>query len=75
MWIAHGVTKFFFIIQSFSKEFDAMLRIYENDRHIDVERVHWGVLPTASNISSDDDPNGNVNRGEVLLQFIYFHLI
>uniref|UniRef100_A0A0M3IGF0 Glycosyltransferase family 92 protein n=1 Tax=Ascaris lumbricoides TaxID=6252 RepID=A0A0M3IGF0_ASCLU len=67
MWIAHGVTKFFFIIQSFSEEFDAMLRIYENDRHIDVERVHWGVLPTASNISADDDPNGNVNRGEQVL--------
>uniref|UniRef100_A0A914ZQI6 Glycosyltransferase family 92 protein n=1 Tax=Parascaris univalens TaxID=6257 RepID=A0A914ZQI6_PARUN len=67
MWIAHGVTKFFFIIQSFSKEFDAMLRIYENDHRIDVERVHWGVLPTVSNISTDDDPNGNVNRGEQVL--------
>ncbi|VDM26769.1 unnamed protein product [Toxocara canis] len=64
-WIAHGATKFFIVFQSSSTEFDAMLRIYENDERIDVERVHWGVLPTAANISLEEDPNGNVNRAEV----------
>ncbi|VDM46846.1 unnamed protein product [Toxocara canis] len=64
-WIAHGATKFFIILQSSSEEFDAMLRIYENDVHIDVERVHWGLLPIATNTTPQDDPNGQIYLGEV----------
>ncbi|KHN85145.1 UPF0392 protein [Toxocara canis] len=66
-WIAHGATKFFIILQSSSEEFDAMLRIYENDVHIDVERVHWGLLPIATNTTPQDDPNGQIYLGEQII--------
>lgn len=64
MWIEHGATKFYFYYQTISTQFDAMLRIYENDPKLDIERVQWGILPIDNDTKDSDDPNKNIIRGD-----------
>ncbi|VDK42200.1 unnamed protein product [Gongylonema pulchrum] len=68
MWIVQGVTKFYIYIQSLASEVDALLRVYENDSTIDVERVPWSAFPTEGNYysKSEDDPNLRTWRLEVI---------
>ena len=40
-----------------SKEFDAFLKVYENDLTISVERVSWSVLPVPDDTLKSSDPN------------------
>uniref|UniRef100_A0A915BUG7 Glycosyltransferase family 92 protein n=1 Tax=Parascaris univalens TaxID=6257 RepID=A0A915BUG7_PARUN len=65
MWILHGATKFYPIVQSMTSEFDAMLRIYENDPTIDIERIPWGMFPTEEDVNSEDNPNNQITGAEV----------
>ncbi|VDD95618.1 unnamed protein product [Enterobius vermicularis] len=62
-WITQGATKFFIYLQSLSPEADELLRVYEADPDIDVERVHWAPLP---NDDPENEPNNYVYRGEVV---------
>lgn len=62
-WITQGATKFFIYLQSLSPEADELLRVYEADPDIDVERVHWAPLP---NDDPENEPNNYVYRGEVI---------
>uniref|UniRef100_A0A0N5ACQ1 Glycosyltransferase family 92 protein n=1 Tax=Syphacia muris TaxID=451379 RepID=A0A0N5ACQ1_9BILA len=58
MWIEHGARKFYFYIHSISKEVDDMLKIYENDPLINVERIQWGpfkVNKTANEVHVIND--------------------
>ncbi|VDD97930.1 unnamed protein product, partial [Enterobius vermicularis] len=63
-WIEHGATKFYLPIQSISREFDGMLRMYERDPSIDIERIDWSILPY-DGTSFEEDPNAQVMRAEV----------
>ncbi|VDD97625.1 unnamed protein product [Enterobius vermicularis] len=56
-WIEHGATKFYIYHHSMSKEFDAFLKVYENDLTISVERVSWSVLPVPNDTLKSSDPN------------------
>ena len=65
MWINHGATKFIFYQQTFSKEVDALIRMYEHDKTIEIERVPWGIIPLPENTPEEEDPNKQVYRAEV----------
>ncbi|VDK45507.1 unnamed protein product [Anisakis simplex] len=65
-WIVQGATKFYIYAHSMAPEVDALLRVYEADTNIDVERVHWAPLPVNKNTSADDDPNYLIYRTEVV---------
>uniref|UniRef100_A0A0M3IN66 Glycosyltransferase family 92 protein n=1 Tax=Ascaris lumbricoides TaxID=6252 RepID=A0A0M3IN66_ASCLU len=67
MWILHGATKFYAMVQSMTSEFDAMLRIYENDPTIDIERIPWGMLPTDEDVDSENNPNNQIIGAEQTL--------
>ncbi|VDK31537.1 unnamed protein product [Gongylonema pulchrum] len=68
MWILQGVTKFYIYFQSLAFETDALLRVYENEATIDVERIPWSAFPTDGDFLSkpENDPNNRVCRLEVL---------
>uniref|UniRef100_A0A915BUX9 Glycosyltransferase family 92 protein n=1 Tax=Parascaris univalens TaxID=6257 RepID=A0A915BUX9_PARUN len=70
MWILHGATKFYPIVQSMTSEFDAMLRIYENDPTIDIERIPWGMFPTEEDVNSEDNPNNQITGAEDEPRFV-----
>uniref|UniRef100_A0A0M3IXH8 Glycosyltransferase family 92 protein n=1 Tax=Ascaris lumbricoides TaxID=6252 RepID=A0A0M3IXH8_ASCLU len=70
MWILHGATKFYTMVQSMTSEFDAMLRIYENDPTIDIERIPWGMLPTDEDVASENNPNNQIPGADVEKQII-----
>uniref|UniRef100_A0A0M3IP44 Glycosyltransferase family 92 protein n=1 Tax=Ascaris lumbricoides TaxID=6252 RepID=A0A0M3IP44_ASCLU len=74
MWILHGATKFYPIVQSMTSEFDAMLRIYENDPTIDIERIPWGMLPTEEDVDSENNPNNQITGAEVEKKFFNIFL-
>ncbi|VDD85093.1 unnamed protein product [Enterobius vermicularis] len=67
MWINHGATKFIFYQQTFSKEVDALIRMYEHDKTIEIERVPWGIIPLPENTPEEEDPNKQVYRAEQVL--------
>ncbi|VDM49062.1 unnamed protein product [Toxocara canis] len=67
MWIAHGATKFYLPVQSITPEVDAMLRIYENDPKISIERMQWGLLPSSKSTSDEENPNNQLLRSELTL--------
>ncbi|VDD96227.1 unnamed protein product [Enterobius vermicularis] len=56
-WIANGATKFYFYVNSITKEVDGIFRIYENDQNISVERVQWNLFPTDEDVSDEQNPN------------------
>ncbi|VDK34672.1 unnamed protein product [Gongylonema pulchrum] len=70
IWIVQGVTKFYVYIQSLAPEVDALLRVYENDSTIDVERVPWSAFPTEGDYYSktENDPNHRTWRLEVIVK-------
>uniref|UniRef100_A0A158Q720 Glycosyltransferase family 92 protein n=1 Tax=Elaeophora elaphi TaxID=1147741 RepID=A0A158Q720_9BILA len=71
IWIAQGVTKFCVYVQSMTPEVDALLRVYEHSKDVEVERINWAPLPTAGAASHDNatshnnDPNLRIYRTEV----------
>ncbi|VDD87293.1 unnamed protein product [Enterobius vermicularis] len=66
-WIGHGATKFYIYHHSISKEVDTLLKIYENDPNIEIERVLWGLLPVPKYISYEEDPNNHIMHFEQIL--------
>lgn len=65
MWIEHGARKFYFYIHSISKEVDDMLKIYENDPLINVERIQWGPFKVNKTANVNDNPNFKIFQAEV----------
>ncbi|VDM38788.1 unnamed protein product [Toxocara canis] len=65
-WIVQGATKFYVYVHSMAPEVDALLRVYEADHNVDVERVHWAPLPVRNDVSPTDDPNFYIYRTEVV---------
>lgn len=67
IWIAQGVTKFCVYVQSMTPEVDALLRIYEHSKDVEIERINWALLPTDNHNAStyESDPNLRVYRAEV----------
>lgn len=65
IWIAQGVTKFCVYVQSMTAEVDALLRVYERSKDVEIERINWALLPTGGVTSSKNDPNLRVYRTEV----------
>lgn len=66
MWIANGATKFYFYVNSISKEVDGIFRIYENDPNISVERVQWNLFPVEADVSDQENPNNLIYIGAVM---------
>ncbi|VDD85480.1 unnamed protein product, partial [Enterobius vermicularis] len=62
-WIANGATKFYFYVNSITKEVDGIFRIYENDQNISVERVQWNLFPTEADVSDEENPNNLIHLG------------
>ncbi|VDD93364.1 unnamed protein product [Enterobius vermicularis] len=73
-WIEHGATMFYIYHHSMSKEFNAFLKIYENDLTISVKRVHWSVLPVSNEIPGSSNPNNFIMRNEVHSLFCIIRL-
>ncbi|VDD95702.1 unnamed protein product [Enterobius vermicularis] len=67
MWINHGATKFIFYQQTVSKEVDALIRMYEHDKTIEIERVPWGTIPLSENTTEEEDPNKEIFRAEQVM--------
>nr|CRZ26236.1 Bm3441 [Brugia malayi] len=67
IWIAQGVTKFCVYVQSMTPEVDALLRVYEHSKDVEIERINWALLPTDNHNAStyESDPNLRVYRAEV----------
>ncbi|VDD94262.1 unnamed protein product [Enterobius vermicularis] len=69
MWIANGATKFYFYVNSISKEVDGIFRIYENDPNISVERVQWNLFPVEADVSDQENPNNLIYIGAQVFVF------
>ncbi len=65
IWIAQGVTKFCVYVQSMTPEVDALLRVYEHSKDVEVERINWAPLPTGEVAVNEDNPNLRIYRTEV----------
>ena len=65
-WIANGATKFYFYVNSITKEVDGIFRIYENDQNISVERVQWNLFPTEADVPDEQNPNSLIQLGAVM---------
>uniref|UniRef100_A0A914WDI4 Glycosyltransferase family 92 protein n=1 Tax=Plectus sambesii TaxID=2011161 RepID=A0A914WDI4_9BILA len=63
-WQHAGATKFYFYLQTIAPEVDRILRIYEQDSRIEIERVDWSFFPGGDESASD--PNNLVYRTEVV---------
>lgn len=64
-WIEHGATKFYIYHQSMSREFEALLRIYENDPTIEVNRIPWDAISVPEEVSKFYDPSNFTVAPEV----------
>ncbi|VBB32270.1 unnamed protein product [Acanthocheilonema viteae] len=60
-----GVTKFCVYVQSMTPEVDALLRVYEHSKDVEIERINWAPLPTGDTASHENDPNLRIYRSEV----------
>uniref|UniRef100_A0A915ASB8 Glycosyltransferase family 92 protein n=2 Tax=Parascaris univalens TaxID=6257 RepID=A0A915ASB8_PARUN len=65
-WIVQGATKFYVYVHSMAPEVDALLRVYESDRSVDIERIPWAPLPIENGTPSAEDPNFFIYRTEVV---------
>ncbi|VDN57299.1 unnamed protein product [Dracunculus medinensis] len=64
-WIAQGATKFYAYMHSAVPEVDKLLKMYENDPNIAIERIDWAPLPTYDP-SASRDPNNRLYRTEAI---------
>uniref|UniRef100_A0A1I8EWX4 Glycosyltransferase family 92 protein n=1 Tax=Wuchereria bancrofti TaxID=6293 RepID=A0A1I8EWX4_WUCBA len=65
IWIAQGVTKFCVYVQSMTPEVDALLRVYEHSKDVEIELINWAPLPTDNVNTHQSDPNLRIYRAEV----------
>lgn len=61
MWIEHGATKFLIYQHSISKEVDGIIRLYENDLTVEIERIPWSDMPVERSTSNEENPNKLLN--------------
>ncbi|VDD94062.1 unnamed protein product [Enterobius vermicularis] len=67
--ITNGATKFYFYVNSITKEVDGIFRLYENDPTISLERILWNQFPTEADVPDEENPNNLIQVGAQVFVF------